>query len=281
MGSYDYLDYYVVVESDVPEDIRDKNFEIVKDGRMSNGLNFLRFRSCMQSFGKRNRNTRLWTTEIMKPMINAPHVHELMHRAGGIPGENGHPIPATGQVTMERIVSIDPNNMSHLIKSFEWSLSGDLLFATVETLDQGEGTPGNRMMMNMLQGMVPSFSLRSLVPQRRNADGTIDVTAPGRFITYDRIILPSHQEAYMDASVPVKNIIKKSSFDTCMESFTEFVLDRSEKVNRVLDGMRPIMESAYLDKRGNMSVATEGSGTLIIPVEKKFKNDIKNFMLSI
>ena len=30
-----------------------------------------------------------------------------------------------------------------------------------------------------------------------------------------------------------------------------------------------------------MSVATEGSGTLIIPVEKKFKNDIKNFMLSI
>lgn len=281
MANYDYLNYYVVVESDIPDDVQKKSFELLKDGRLANGLNFVRFRSCLQSFGKRNRNTRLWTSNIMKTMIDAPHIHELMDRAGGIPGENGHPIPATGQVTMERIITIDPNNMSHLVKSFEWSADSRLLFGTIETLDQGEGTPGNRFMMNILQGMIPSFSLRSLVPQRRNKDGSIDVTGPGRFITYDRVILPSHEEAYMDQSIPVRNIIKKNTFDTCMESFTELILDRSEKVNRILDGMHPVYESAHIDQNGNLSIATEASGHVIIPVEKNYKMDIQNFMLNI
>lgn len=275
----DYLTYYAVCEETVPEEVRAKNFQIISDGR-ADGLHFLRFRACLQSFGKRNRNMRLWTTPIMKAMLGATHVPELLN-AGGIPGENGHPIPATGKVTMERIVTIDPNNLSHLIKSMEWSSTNDLLFGVVETLDQGEGTPGNRMMNNILQGMIPSFSLRSLVPQKKNMDGTIDVTGPGRFITYDRVILPSHEEAYMDQSVPVKNIVTQNKFDTCMESFTDLILNSSEKAQRIIDNLQPVYETAAVDPSGVLSIETKKAGRLLIPTESKFRRDIQDFMASI
>ena len=252
----DYLNYYAVCEETVPEEVRAKNFQIISDGR-SDGLHFLRFRACLQSFGKRNRNTRLWTSPIMKAMLSATHVPELLN-AGGIPGENGHPIPATGKVTMERIVTIDPNNLSHLVKSMEWSSTN-----------------------NILQGMIPSFSLRSLVPQKKNMDGTIDVTGPGRFITYDRVILPSHEEAYMDQSVPVKNIVTQNKFDTCMESFPDLILNSSEKAQRIVEGLQPVYETASVDPSGVLSIKTEKAGRLLIPTESKFRRDIQDFMASI
>ena len=111
-----YLDYSVVIESNTEPN---QGFEILKDGKTKDGLNFLRFKSCLQTFGNRNRNRRLWLSRWMRPMINAPEVQELI-REGGVPGEAGHPVPPSGPVTMERILTIDPNNISHVIKEFNW-----------------------------------------------------------------------------------------------------------------------------------------------------------------
>jgi hypothetical protein len=269
-----FSDFFIVVEQTSPGD----KIEILKMEEV-NGLSYLRFRATLQSFTKRNRNRRLWFSKYMKIMMNAPEVLELVN-AGGVPGENGHPVPATGEVTIERILTIDPNNLSHIIKSFEWERDDSKVHGIIETLDEGPGSAGIKFMRNILQGMDPSFSTRSVIPQRKNPDGTIDQTGVGRYVTSDRVILPSHDDAYIDKSIPVKNIITKPKFETVMESFVSFVVNKSDKVNRIIDGMSPVIESAYIDKTGMLSIPTPSGNALIFP-ETKYRNDLKDFMKSL
>lgn len=274
-----YYDFYALCEAAVESDIREKAFQILGEGKNPDGsLSFLRYQGCLMSVGKRNRNRRLWTKQFVDIMMNAPHVVEQLRRAGGLPGENGHPIPAVGQVSMDRLVTIDPNNLCILLK--EWWWNGDLMYGILETLDQGEGTPGNRMMRNMIQGMAPSHSARTLVPQRHNPDGTIDVTAPGRMVCFDRVIGPSCEEAYIDKSVPVKNIMKKSDFDTAMESFTDYIFSHSEAAKTVIGNMVPAMESSItLTSDGSFLTAdTEKAGRVFVPVERNLRREIAGFM---
>jgi hypothetical protein len=263
-----YLDYFVVVESDNGDN---KEFRILADGS-----NYLRYYCCLQTMNTRNRNKRMWLTEHVKVMAAAEHITELMTN-GSWSGENGHPVPPTGKITMERILTIDPNNMSHRVTELRWE-SDSRLCGVCETLDEGPGSPGYRFMKNIQQGMVPSKSLRSLVPQRNNADGTIDVLGPGRMICYDRVILPSHKEAYRDTSVPIKNIITKSNFDVAMEGFTDFILERSGKVNKIIDKMDPVVESAITDNNGIISVNTAREGRVFISPEIKYRKEIKDLM---
>mgnify|MGYP004647418125 CR=1 FL=1 len=268
-----YKDFFIVTESSVEPNT---GFEIIKDGKRSDGLSFVRFKSCLQTFGKRNRNRRLWLTRFMKPMINAPEVQELI-REGGVPGEAGHPVPATGQVTMERILTIDPNNVSHVIKEFNW-VSDNRLDGIIETVDDGDG-PGDKFRRNILQGLPVSFSTRSIIPQKRYPDGSIDQTGPGRYVCSDRVYVPSHAEAYIDKSIPVKNVCKADKFETVMESFVSYVFERSDKVNCIVDTMHPALESATMDKNGMVSVKTD-YGTAMIYPENKYRQEFADAMKS-
>jgi len=269
-----FLDYSVVIESQTEPNM---GFRLIKEGKTENGLSFLRFGTCLQTFGQRNRNRRLWLSKWMRMMINSPEVQELL-RNGGVPGENGHPVPDTGEVTMERILTIDPNNISHVIKEFKW-MGEDRLDGIVETLDDGNG-PGDKFKRHIMQGLPVSFSTRSVIPQRRNPDGTIDQTGPGRYVTSDRVFIPSHKEAYIDKSIPVKNICKQDHFETCMESFVSYIAERSDKVNRIIDGMDPVMESMTMDKNGIVSVKTNEGIALIRP-ELKYRQEFADFMKSL
>lgn len=266
----------VVVEQTTPDGSK---AEILNHIENPNGLNFLRFRACLQTFGHRNRNRRLWKASHTRPMIEDSHICELVKRSG-LPGENGHPVPPSAQVTMERIMTIDPNNMSHRIMGFEWR-GDNALYGIIETLDEGPGTPGYKFMRNILQNMDPSFSARSVVPQRKNRDGTIDVTGKGRLITYDRVILPSHEGAYIDLDVPIKNIVTQSQFDVVMEGFTDFMINQSEKFKKITDNLEPVMESATLNENGIITINTEKAGRVIFGIENKHRQEISNFMKNI
>lgn len=268
-----YRDFFIVAESAVEPNT---GFEIVKEGKTSDGLSFVRFKSCLQTFGKRNRNRRLWLSKFMKPMINAPEVQELL-REGGVPGEAGHPVPAVGEITMERILTIDPNNISHVIKEYIWK-NDNRLDGIIETVDDGNG-PGDKFRRNILQGLPVSFSTRSLIPQAKRPDGSIDQTGPGRYVTSDRVFVPSHSEAYIDKSIPVKNVCKADKFETVMESFVSYTFNHSEKVNCIVDTLHPAMESATMDKNGMLSVKTE-YGTAMIYPETKYRREFADVMSS-
>ena len=266
-----YNDYSIVIESQTEPNT---GFEIIGEGSDSNGLHFLRFKSCLQTFGVRNRNRRLWQSKWMKPMINAPEVQELI-RNGGVPGEAGHPVPDCGKVSVERILTIDPNNISHVIKEFNW-VTDNRLDGIIETIDDGNG-PGDKFKRQIMQGLPVSFSTRSLIPQRKNIDGSVDQTGPGRYVTSDRVFIPSHKEAYIDKSIPVKNICKKEKFETVMESFVSYVVNGSDKINRIVDDMAPAMENAMIDRNGIISVPTKEGIACIYP-ENKYRQEFADLM---
>ena len=277
MNSNSYYDFHAVVESNVTVEDASRKFEVISEGKFNAETSFYRYKAAlMTATGQPNRNGRIWPQKFVDTMIKAPHIIEMMEFAGGLPGENGHPIPPTGQVSMERIVTIDPNNVAILIKKWWWE--GELLMGIVDTLNEGVGSPGYRLMRDIEQGVVPAHSARTLVPQRRNADGTISVTAPGRFVTVDRVYGPSCKEAYRSVDIPVKNIVKKSEFDSAMENFTSYALEHSEAVKYVLDKMNPAMETASIDRNGTFSVKTENHGHIFIPMERNLRNEIADFM---
>jgi hypothetical protein len=266
-----YLDYYAVMEQTTPENAK---VDII-DEVHQNGLNYLRFSTCLQDFYGRNRNRRLWKLEQVRTMAAQENVTELIRQKSFV-GENGHPVPDSGALTLERIVTIDPNNTSHRIMSLDFK--GQELHGVVETLDEGVGSPGYRFMRNILQGIIPAFSLRSLVPQRKNPDGSTDVISAGRMICYDRVYLPSHAKAYMDQEIPVQNIVTKSKFETVMESFTDYVMNHSDKVRYIVDDLDPVMESATIDKNGILGVRTNNLGTIFVSPENKYRREMSSFM---
>lgn len=267
-----YLDYYIVMEQTSPEN---NKVEIISDDSR-NGLNFLRFSTCLQAFNGHNRNRRLWKAEQIRQMANDRPVQELIEK-GSFVGEAGHPVPMDGKVTIERILTIDPLRCSHRITSLSWPKSNEI-HGIVETLDEGPGSPGDRFRRNILQGIIPAFSLRSLVPQRKEADGSITVIGPGRMVCYDRVYLPSHQEAYMDVEIPVKQIVTKPKFETVMESYCDFVTSHSDKVRRIVDEFEPAMESACIDERTKMLSIPTAEGRIFVAPEMKYRKEIQGIM---
>lgn len=283
MPSKNNYPFYVVMEQTTPVGAK---AEIIDEHKGSNGeVNFIRFRQCLQSFGHRNRNKRLWKRWHIEKSLEHPWVQDYIKNRGGLPGENGHPISMVdGQkLSMERLVTIDPNNTCILLKSYEFQ-GEDLLFGEIETIDDGNG-PGDRLKRYILQGCDPAVSCRSLVPQQKNPDGTIDVTGAGRLICYDRVIMPSHEEAFSDQKAPMKNVTKQFKMSPVYESaladtdFAKWAMEHSDHAKFVLDGLTPAMESALLDIDGMFSVNTE-EGRTFIPLsrDKKIMDEIKSFM---
>lgn len=269
----DKFDAYVVaIESTSSEPV-----EIIKDTKNRDGVNFLRFRACLQTFSERNRNRRRWYSKFARPMFESREIKELLSK-GGVPGENGHPVPPTGQVTIERILTIDPNNISHVVKEYIWP-NKDRVDGIIETVDDIDG-PGAKFRKNILQGLPTSFSTRSVIPQQKNPDGSIEQIGIGRMVTSDRVFLPSHPEAYIDETIPVKDICAKSKFEQVMESYSSFVADTSEKVNRIVDKMDPAMESAVMSESGMINIQTE-EGLVGIYPELKYRREFYDLMTNL
>lgn len=239
-------------------------------------IQYLKFRACMQDFGIRNRNGRLWNGKMMQQALQAPHILELLQKRD-LAGEAGHPIPDVGQASMSRIMTIDPAKVSHVILNFQWE--GDRrVYSDVMTIDDGNG-PGNKFARSILQGMEPAFSVRSIVPQKRNPDGTIDVTGVGRVITYDRVFLPSHQAAYRDVNVDVKKIVSKNSYDTVMESLGLMAYNMSDRAKYAL-GDSVAMESVRVSPTGTLT-AKNDRGHVIVPLEDRVKKVMHDYMKSL
>lgn len=273
-------------------DVKPEDIQVAKT---ATGLQYIRFTTCLQAFVEEyNRNKRKWKSGFIKTMIQAEIVQELL-RAGGVPGEAGHPVPDGSQPTLERICTIDPLKVSHYVKSFEWRNGDKYLYGVVETAAAIGDAPGTRLMAQVLQGITVAFSARTIVPQKKMPDGTTVVLGPGRLIGYDWVYGPSHKEAYQDKSVKV-TLVNKNNFDVnyatenalycdiisdATEAYTENILRNSVNVNYVLDGYDPVLETATVDHNGTFSCKTTEGEQLFIPTEKNFRNEIKNFMLGI
>lgn len=288
-AKYDNLgDYFIVCESVTdPLVSSGKNGGIeILDHKNENGIKFLRFFTTIQTFkGLRTRNGRMWDPQMVKRATMHDIIQEQL-RHGGLPGECDHPCAETGNVSIERIVTILRKNVDHVFKTLEWKDNDTRLCGVTETVADCGGV-GDKLMMNILQGIPIAFSNRSVIPQRKNRDGTTDQTGVGRFITADTINMPGCSDAYKDETIPVKNVIKNcANVELAMESCINYILESSPGTQFILDDFNPDLSTARVNNKGDLVVSTESvsqneKSTLIIPQGIEIRSNIRSFMKSL
>lgn len=273
-------DFCIVIEQITAEP--PKNMEQFTS---EDGIHFFRWRQCLQAADRRNRNGRHWPLKYLKPMTETPMIAERLKH--GWPGEAGHPVPDTGKVTPERIMTIDPLRTSHIIRDISWE--GNILWGTMESLADDNG-PGHKLYASIRQGIDPAVSARTLVPQRVNNDGTIDVIGPGNLVCYDWVYGPSHPEAYIDISIPIKSVFKQDgkNYEAAIESFmgeyASDLLGNSEKIQRIVDRQKIVVESIIMGQNGLFCGKVENcdgngtSGHVIIAPEMKYRNEYNDYL---
>jgi len=217
---------YIIMEATM-EPMKPKILKTVNEP----GVFYATFEACMQSFDCFNRNQRNYALRPMMEAMQADHIQELI-RKGTWVGENGHP---EGN-DIKRILSIDPTKICHRMYNPEFR--GNLLYMTIDTLN--DDMWGKQFTKHLLQGMMASFSLRALAAITKDSSGRGIIKTKPHIVTYDRVILPSHREAYMDNSVPV-TLVQSATEGAVM---TEAIIPEGNVYD---DHISEIKESAILE----------------------------------
>lgn len=268
---------HVIMESTM-EPVKPTNIQVIDKA----GLFYVKFNTVLQEFEQRNRNNRIYMKIPMTESLQAPHIQELIAQKTWI-GEAGH--PDTEKVS--RIVTIDPKLGSHKINSF--SVNGNLLNAEVETLDNG--LHGTQMTKQILQGMEPAFSLRALASLTKQSNGVSLVRSKAHIVTYDWVILPSHNKAYRDKSTPITKVIKNIQGDgnTVTESLIpilesqlmDFLKEESSNVKLISNVCEVALEGMTITKDLKHAVLKESGKTYYVNIEDKIKQDVRRYMSKI
>lgn len=281
---------YIIMESAM-EPMQPKIIETVNDPNMF----FVRFRTCLQSFDCFNRNKRNYNLRPMMEAIKADHIQELLYK-GTWCGENGHP----DSTDIKRILSIDLTKICHRIIDVEFV--GNLLYGTIETLN--DDAWGKQFAKHILQGLHPSFSLRALAAITKLDGSRGMIKTKPHIVTYDRVILPSHREAYMDNSKPITlvqpateattvtteefNPADGNSFSDMIQSVDEsaipeildYVKEESTRFKELATFFDANYNSVTLINENQVCI-NDGNKKIIVCLEDYIRNDISNYMKSL
>ena len=147
----------------------------------------------LQELNSMNNNGRVYTKELMEPVIQS--IQPLV-RERHLVGELGHPVYEAGSMGtsdgyIRRIGTIDPLKMSHMITKI-W-IDGNIIMGHVKTLHTDAGR--NLTNFILLDKGTIGFSLRAIgTTERKNG---VEVVSPKGFVfvTYDAVINPSNRIA--------------------------------------------------------------------------------------
>lgn len=246
-----------------------------------NGLYFARFRTCLQSFDIFNRNKRNYSRVAMEEALHAENVQELIKKGTWV-GENGHP----DSTDIKRIVSVDPTKICHRIVDYE--IVGNLLYGIVETLNDDKW--GRQFTKHIIQGLEPSFSLRALA-SIQNIGGKMYIKTKPFIVSYDRVIFPSHREAYRDESTPVKLVSESTSVckeDTnihtdiaskIMESqLIDYIMEESTNAKNIVDVFECSCDSISFSKDKKSILIKDGLETYHITLEDYIAEESRKYL---
>ena len=214
------------------------------------GMHYIRFPCRIQTYNTWNRNNRNYWLQPMKVSWNAPHIQEL-ERNGDFMGEAGHP----NSEDPKRIVTIDPKYVCHRITD-HW-FQGDSVYGNFETLN--DEMYGKQFMMHVLQKCNASVSLRALVPLTKVGKKRHEIRSPGHIICVDRVILPSHPDAYQvsqknmeDNQINTDKLVKVTE-----SSFLNYLAETDKNISSFIDEFEVTAESMSLDPSGKHMILKE------------------------
>ena len=177
------------------------------------------FIAIMQEADRPNRNGRIYYKSVLEEALKSPYVLERL-RTKSLMIEAGHPT----DTNVQRQMTIDQKNVVGIILEFWWE--GNLLKARIESANTALGRDFKGLIE---QGSRVAFSLRAQgnVHRDNQLNATI-VEAPIQIATYDWVVNPSHDKAFLESICEATRI---SLFGTGTQQMT-----LSESINLFENG---------------------------------------------
>lgn len=249
---------------------------------------YAKFRACLQSLDVFNRNGRNYSTSAITAGLQNENVLELL-REGTWLGENGHP----DSENMKRIVTINPQTVCHRILNPE--VRGNMVYADIETLN--DDLYGKQFTKHLEQGIEPAFSLRALA-KIQTIGGKAYVNSKPYIVTYDRVIFPSHKEAYRDKNVPVKFVNESAGpvlipttessdytvnkvINIVEQQVIDYVTTESANVRNIVEVFECNCDHVGLSHDNKTIIIKNGNETFHIAIEDYIVNELRNYMADV
>lgn len=195
-----------------------------------------------------NRNGRIYPRAVIENALKAAFIQEKL-KTNSLLGESNHPANAD----VQRQMSIDLNNVSHVIKKVWWDpQDSNLLLGEVETASTGIGKNFGGLISE--NGMQASFSMRGLGDVIK-AGGKVTVKDPLRIVTWDSVHFPSHQKAYM------RNVVNESAIPLSVSALARYAAENSKDFAQ-------LNESVLCIAKDDLDFRLEEGGKLVV-IDKK------------
>jgi len=228
-----------------------------------------------------NRNNRKYGWKLLTDGIAHPYIQERL-KTHTLYCEAGHPV----EQSVERQMRIDRRNVSCIIKELTQNKPkiGGILETAATAL-------GKDLMGLIVENQCKvAFSMRGLgkVTQR---NGVLDVQPPLRIITWDEVIHPSVDSAYMSniisedtkAFMTNKNV-NENLIILAESEFAKYILETDPGMKDTLDatGIDPFGEgnTMRINEDGLLEVRQDGQTLLCIP-EGYVRKEIDDYLVSL
>jgi len=235
----------------------------------------------LQRADVQNRNGRTYDWDVLYEGANTPYILERL-RSGTLYCEIGHP----REQTIERQLHLDRERASCIVKRLEFHQP--VISGVVETC----ATERGRDLMGLItvNKCKVAFSMRG-IGKVVEQGGCLRVQRPLRIATWDEVVHPSVQDAYMgeimteDAKLARAERMVESAFPELVlineSEFARWVLDESDVAREAarVAGVDPAAASATISEAGELVVAKDGTSVHVL-TESRLRREIDRALLA-
>ena len=236
----------------------------------------------IQTAEEENRNGRCYLHHDLLREINCPRTKELLS-TGNMLAENGHPM----DTNMVRQQTIEPNNtVARFLKIW---MDGNNVMAQFKGTNNSKGEEFDQ---DLREGVRPSWSLRAL--GSLSNQGGRNVVENLRVITWDRVIYPSHPNAYTTRLVTESAIAAKAAIERAEhmnkngmlipitnESVLSYIKTESANISALLNQIDFMYESAKLIGTNQVQLVAKTGDIFVVNLEHHISNELQNYCMKI
>ena len=235
----------------------------------------------IQTAEEENRNGRCYLYGDLLREINCARTKELLS-TGNMLSENGHPM----DTSMIRQQTIEPNNtVARFLKIW---MDGNNVMAQFKGTNNAKGEEFDQ---DLREGIRPSWSLRAL-GSLSNRDGR-NVVENLRVITWDRVIYPSHPNAYTTRLVTESAVAAKAAIERAEhmnkngmlipitnESVLSYIKTESANISSLLNQIDFMYESAKLINSRQVQLVAKTGDIFVVNLENHISNEIQSYCIA-
>lgn len=232
----------------------------------------------IQTAEEENRNGRCYLHNDLLREINCPRTVELLN-TGNMLSENGHPM----DTAMIRQQTIDPNNTVARFTKI-W-MDGNNVMAQFKGTNNALGEEFDQ---DLREGVKPSWSLRAL-GSLENIRGR-NIVQNLRVITWDRVIYPSHPNAYTTRIVTESAQDKYDSITTMNkngvlipitnESVMSYIKSESANIKSLIRQIDFMYESAQVINGDKVRLVAKNGDIFVVNLESHIANEIEAYCIN-